>query len=382
MIDTQVVDGLEGVVSHRTQLSEVDGAAGRLVIRGYDVDELVGKVCFEEAAYLLWHGELPTSSPLAALREEMAEARRLPAGIRDWLQGAGREAEGMHALRMGAAMLTLDDPIPDNGDHEVNLQRAARITARIPALVAHHARARRGLAPVEAPAHLGVAASYLYMLEGQEPDPGRVAALDAYLVTVIEHGMNASTFAARVIASTRSDMVSAVTGAIGALKGPLHGGVPGPVLEMLDEIGAPDRAEAWIRAALARGEVIMGFGHRVYKVRDPRAAVLSRVAAQLAAASGDRRLLELTEEVERVTVNVLAEVKPGRDLYANMELYAALVLHGVGIAPELFTPTFAVARTAGWTAHILEQQAANRLIRPQSVYAGPRDRRFVPIGER
>ncbi len=377
MAQVQIARGLEGIVSHATQLSEVDGSAGRLVIRGYDIDQLVGQVSFEEVAHLLWYGDLPTPSQLEALRAHMAEARRLPTPILEWLWGPGRHATGMHALRMGVAMLTLDESRPDDVSPQVNLHRAATVTARVPALIAQHVRARSGQDPGEAPDHLGFAASYLYLLEGREPDPTRVEALDAYLVTVIEHGMNASTFTARVIASTESDMVSALTGAVGALKGPLHGGVPGPVLEMLEGIRTPECAESWVRSALDRGERIMGFGHRVYKVRDPRAEVLSRVAERLAETSGDRRLLDLTHEVERATVRVLQEAKPGRDLYANVELYAALVLHEAGIPPELFTPTFAASRAAGWTAHILEQYGDNRLIRPQSVYVGPRNRRRV-----
>jgi citrate synthase len=241
---------------------------------------------------------------------------------------------------------------------------------------------RQGQPLVEPPDHLGFAAAYLYMLEGREPDPVLAAGLDTYLVAVIEHGMNASTFTARVIAATDSDMVSAVTGAVGALKGPKHGGVPGPVLEMLTEIGTPSRAESWIRAAIGRGDRIMGFGHRVYKVRDPRAPVLASVAETIAQRTGDRQLLELTTEVERTTVKVLSELKPGRDLYANVELYAALVLHAVNVPAEIFTPTFAVGRMAGWTAHILEQYADNRLIRPGSLYVGPRDRTFVPLDQR
>lgn len=377
---TEVAWGLEGVVSHATRLSEVDGSAGRLIIGGYDVRQLVGSVCFEEVAYLLWNGDLPNRSQLADLRERMAVARPLPGPMLDLLAGPAREATGMHALRMAAALLSIDDPSPDAIDPTSSRERAVTITARIPALIAHQYRLSRGL-PICAPRDdLGVAAGYLYMLEGQAPDPTRVEALDAYLVAVADHGMNASTFTARVIASTGSDMVSAITGAVGALKGPLHGGVPGPVLEMLSEIRTPDRAEAWVRAALARGERIMGFGHRVYKVRDPRAEVLGEAAAKLGRVSGDRALLELTQEVERVTVRVLAEEKPGRDLYANVELYAALVLHGVGIPPAVFTPTFAIARTAGWTAHVLEQYADNRLIRPQSVYVGPRDRQILSPG--
>jgi citrate synthase len=289
----------------------------------------------------------------------------------------------MHALRMAAAMLSIDEPDGDDLSPEASLRRAVRITARMPALVAHHYRMRQGWPTFEAPANLGVAAGFLHMLEGREPEPARVAALDAYMVAVIDHGMNASTFTARVIASTGSDMISAITGAIGALKGPAHGGVPGPVLDMVTAIGRADRAESWVRAALERGARIMGFGHRVYKVRDPRAEVLSAAADRLiAAGGGDRALLDLIREVERVTVQVLAEVKPGRDLHANVELYAAVILHSLRIPPVIFTPVFATARTAGWTAHILEQMADNRLIRPQSVYVGPRDRRFQPMSER
>jgi citrate synthase len=220
------------------------------------------------------------------------------------------------------------------------------------------------------------------MLEDREPDPSRVEGLNAYLVAVIEHGMNASTFVARAIASSDSDMVSAITGAVGSLKGPRHGGVPGLVLDMLTDIGTPERAEAWVRAALGRGERIMGFGHRIYRVRDPRAAVLEEAAERLAQQTGDRTLLDLTAEVERVTVKVLGEAKPGRDLYANVELYAALILHAVGIPSEIFTPTFAISRLAGWTAHVLEQRAGNVLIRPESVYVGPRHRVLVPVDHR
>jgi citrate synthase len=288
----------------------------------------------------------------------------------------------MHALRIGAASLSLDEPHADDLSPEINRRLALRITARMPALVAHHYRLHQGQSICEPPDHLGFAAGYLYMLEGREPDPARVDGLNAYLVAVLEHGMNASTFVARAIASSDSDMVSAITGAVGSLKGHRHGGVPGPVLDMLTEIGTLDRAEAWVRAALGRGERIMGFGHRIYKVRDPRAEVLVEAAEKLAGQTGDRTLLDLTAAVERVTVKVLEEVKPGRDLYANVELYAALILHAVGIPSEIFTPTFAMSRIAGWTAHILEQFADNLLIRPESVYIGPYDRTFVPVKQR
>jgi citrate synthase len=381
-MDTEVAHGLKGVVSHATQLSEVDGQAGRLVIRGYGIGELAGKVSFEEAAYLLWHGDLPNRQQLDDVQQEMAAARHLSGPIMDVLRGMACHAIGMHALRMGAAALSLDEPHADHVSPEANRRLALRITARVPTLVAQHYRLHRGLSICEPPDHLGFAAGYFYMLEGREPDPAQVEGLDAYLVTVLEHGMNASTFVARAIASADSDMVSAVTGAVGSLKGPRHGGVPGPVLEMLTEIGTPDRAEAWVRAALGRDERIMGFGHRIYKVRDPRAEVLGEAAEKLAGQMGDRLLLDLTAAVERVTVKVLDEAKPGRDLYANVELYAALILHAVGIPSEIFTPTFAVGRTAGWTSHVLEQFADNLLIRPESVYVGPRGRTFVPINQR
>lgn len=381
--DTEVARGLKGVVSHATQLSEVDGQAGRLIIRGYDIHELAGRVSFEEAAYLLWHGDLPTRAQLDALQREMAAARHLPGPIMDVLRGAARQAMGMHALRMGAATLSLDEPHADDLSQEANRRLALRITARMPALVAHHARLHQGQPICEPPDHLGFAAGYLCMLEGREPDPARVDGLNAYLVTVIEHGMNASTFAARAIASADSDMVSAITGAIGSLKGPRHGGVPGPVLDMLTAIGAPDRAEAWVRAALGRGERIMGFGHRIYKVRDPRAEVLGEAAETMAQQqTGNRTLLDLMAAVERVTVKVLEEARPGHDLYANVELYAALILHAVGIPSELFTPTFAISRTAGWTAHVVEQFADQLLIRPESAYVGPRGRTCVPVEQR
>jgi citrate synthase len=376
-MDIEVARGLKGVVSHATQLSEVDGQSGRLVIRGYDIHELAGRVSFEEAAYLLWHGDLPDRQQLDDVQQEMAAARHLSGPIMDVLRDVAPQATGMHALRMGAASLALDEPHVDDLSPEAN-----RRLARMPALVAHHYRLHQGLSICEPPDHLGFAAGYLYMLEGREPDPARVDGLNAYLVGVLEHGMNASTFVARAIASSDSDMVSAVTGAVGSLKGHRHGGVPGPVLEMLTEIGTLDRAEAWVRAALGRGERIMGFGHRIYKVRDPRAEVVVEAAEKLAWQTGDRKLLDLTAAVERVTVKVLEEVKPGRDLYANVELYAALILHAVGIPSEIFTPTFAMSRTAGWTAHVLEQFADNLLIRPESVYVGPCGRTFVPVNQR
>jgi citrate synthase len=256
------------------------------------------------------------------------------------------------------------------------------LVARVPVIIANYQRLRNGQKPVEPRADLGIAGNYLYGLTGQEPTAETIQGLDTYLVTVADHGMNASTFTARVIGSTASDMVSAVTGAIGALKGPLHGGAPGPALTMIEEIGTPDRAEAWMKDALANGKRIMGFGHRVYKVRDPRAEVLYQAAVKLADESGEREALELARAVEEAGVKVLAEAKPGRNLNTNVEFYTALLLRELGLSPDLFSPTFGIGRTAGWAAHILEHREGGRIIRPQSEYIGPRDLHYQPLEER
>ncbi|MAG36953.1 MAG: citrate synthase/methylcitrate synthase [Dehalococcoidia bacterium] len=378
----QVARGLRGITVAATQIAEVDGARGRLTLRGYDVRELIGRVTFEEVAYLLWHGRLPSRKEYATLRDDMSRARELPDPTIAALRELAPHVSGMHMLRMAAAMLSLDDPDVDSLEIKASLQRAARLQAQLPALIAHTWRLKNGQELVPPKAEHGLAEGFLYMLEGEEPSQARIDGFNAYLSVVAEHGLNASTFTGRVVISTNSDMVSALTAAIGALKGPAHGGVPGPVLHMLEEIGVPEQAEPWIRAELAAGRRIMGFGHRIYKVRDPRAAVLTEAVERMAAATGERTLLELTQAVEQTTVKVLAEVKPDRDLYANVELYAALTLHTVGIPSELFTSLFAIGRTAGWTTHMLEQLSDNDLMRPIAVYVGPYDRQWQPLDER
>ncbi len=364
--------GLDGVVAAQTRLSHVDGQAGRLIIGGYELGELAGRVSFEEAAHLLWCGALPSRDELAALRREMSGLRELPGEAMRVVKAAA-QAPPIDALRMACATLSLDLANPDDIAPGADLQAAKVLTARFPTVVAAHARLSAGKEPIAPRADLSLAANFLYMVHGKEPDPIAAKAVDTYWVTVIDHGMNASTFAARVIASTRSDMVSAVTGAIGALKGPLHGGAPGPVLDMLKDIKTADRAERWVRDELAAGRRIMGFGHRVYKVRDPRAAVLSKVADELSSAAlEDRRLFDLARAVEQTAVKVLEEVKPGRNLRTNVEFFTALVLQAVGLQPRSFVATFACGRVAGWCAHIIEQHAEDHLIRPQSEYVGPR----------
>ena len=364
-----VNSGLEGVVAAQTKLSHVDGERGELVIGGFPVGELAERATFEETTWLLWHGDLPSSRQLQEFRAELAARRTLaPAAAALVRECARAGADPMDALRMvaGTISLTSDD--------------AATIVAQCPTIVAAFWRLRGGAEPIPPRADFGHAANFLYMLGGEVPDAERVRGLETYLNTVIDHGLNASTFTARVIISTGSDLVSAVVGALGALKGPLHGGAPGPALDMVFEIGDASRAEAMLRRKIEAGEKLMGFGHRVYKVRDPRADVLAIAAERMYTRAGDMSLYTLAREVERIALRLLEEYKPGRRLQTNVEFYTALLLHGLGLEVPLFTPTFAIGRVSGWIAHALEQRAANRIIRPQSEYVGPyRNLRYASL---
>jgi citrate synthase len=383
-MDTKPMDtkqGLDGVVAATTRLSSVDGEAGVLLIAGFPVEDLAPLATFEETTYLLWNGVLPGASELAAFSRRLAARRALPAATLDLLRAAAvRRVPVMDALRMAAGTLSLADGVGEDPRED-----AVTLVAAFPAIVATYWRLLEGKEPLEPRSDLGHTASFLHLLSGEEPAPERVRGLETYLNTVIDHGFNASTFTARVIVSTRSDLISAVTGAVGALKGPLHGGAPGPALDMVFEIGSADRAEAVLREKLARGERLMGFGHRVYRVRDPRADVLAEAAERFyenGGGGGDIALYQLARSVEATALRLLREHKPDRPLDTNVEFYTALLLHGLGLPTELFTPTFAVSRVAGWTAHALEQLAHGRLIRPQSEYVGERDRRWVPLEAR
>src|SRR5215471_18628983 len=366
--------GLDGVVAAQTRLSNVDGQNGVLIIGGYELKELAGKVTFEEAAHLLWKGRLPTADEREDLTRAIAAQRALPETTMDLVREAAKKgAPPIDTLRMACAALSLDLRNPNDISPGADFDNAKMLVARFPTVIAAHTRLVAGQEPIAPRNDLSLAANFLYMVFGKEPDPIAAKALDTYWVTVIDHGMNASTFTARVIASTRSDMVSAVTGAIGALKGPLHGGAPGPVLDMLVHIGSLDRAEEWLGAELDAGRRIMGFGHRVYKVRDPRAEVLSRVAEEMAGAElEDRRLFDLARGVEQIALRVLDQRKPGRNLKTNVEFYTALVLQSLGLEPRSFVAMFACGRVAGWCAHVIEQHAEDHLIRPQSAYVGQR----------
>lgn len=373
--------GLEGIVAAQTRLSSVDGKAGELIIAGFPVEELAGKASFEEVVYLLWNDALPNQEQLAAFKHQLAQQRALPQATIDLLRAAAADqADVMDALRMGASTLSLE--LADQPGLDALHRDAVALVTRFPTIVATYWRLLHNQEPVAPRDDLSLAANYLYTLSGEEPSAERVRGLETYLNTVSDHGLNASTFTARVIISTESDMISAITGAIGALKGPLHGGAPGPALDMVFEIGEASRAEAIMRAKLERGERLMGFGHRVYKVRDPRAEVLSQAAERMYRADGDMKLYDLTRSVEQTAIKLLDEFKPGRNLRTNVEFYTALLLYGLDLETALFTPTFAIGRVAGWTAHCLEQMLHNRIFRPQSVYTGTKDRRYVPLGQR
>lgn len=347
--------GLEGVVVADTRLSDVDGERGRLVVAGRDVERLAGEVSFEETAALLW--ETDAEATRAGIAEGRARAFERLAGLGDALA----LPDGMDALRASVGHLS----------GEAGFGGPAALTGAVATLAAAWARRRRGERPVPPDPSRGHAADYLRMVTGADPRPELATALDTYLVTVADHGMNASTFAARVVASTGSDLVSAVVAAIGALKGPLHGGAPGPVLDMLDAIATPDLAAAWIEGELLAGRRLMGMGHRIYRVRDPRAAVLERAMARLIDAGLESRRLDLARAVERAAEGALRQKHPDRPLRANVEFYTAVLLDAIGLDRAEFTPTFAVGRTAGWAAHVAEQRATGRLIRPASRYVGP-----------
>jgi citrate synthase len=394
---TGIARGLAGVAVTETRLSEVDGEAGRLTLAGYPLEDLAPRAEFEETLFLLWHDRLPGPGELADLTRSLAERRRLPAPTLSVLRAAAAmDATPMDALRMAAATLGL----ADDGLHacqlvahpaETNRLRALRFVAALPVIVAAYHRLRDGLEPVPPDRRLGHAANYLWMLSAVRPTPERVRALTTYLNATSDHGMNASTFTARVIASTRSCLSSALVGALGALKGPLHGGAPGPVLDMILELlrTAQDEGETleavtlrFVRREISRGGRIMGFGHRIYRVRDPRADVLAAALVGLSPAPETREVVRAARVVEEVVLRALAEAKPGRPLHTNVEFYTALLLHALGLESSLFSPTFAVARVSGWTAHVLEQIAEDRLIRPDVVYAGARGRRFADADAR
>ncbi|MGO4673741.1 citrate synthase/methylcitrate synthase [Bosea sp. 2YAB26] len=355
-------DGLENVVAAQTVLSDVDGAAGQLVIRGHRLDDLAGRVTFAEAAQLMLTGFFDALPPGDAFEAALGQGRVDVFGEVASLDETLVRRAPVEALRALMARLA------DGDDAATALRLLAAPAVFTPAII----RLQRGLAPIMPDGRLGHSADILRMMRGEAASPAQAAALDTYLVTVCDHGLNASTFAARVVASTQAGLGSAVLAGLSALKGPLHGGAPGPVIDMLDQIGEVGNARAWLEAALQRGDRLMGFGHRVYRVRDPRADALKRAIRQLDTDSGR---LAYAEAVEQAALAILRERKPNRALQTNVEFYTALLLEALAFPPDSFTCVFAMGRTIGWIAHAREQVAGGRLIRPQSTYVGPAPRR-------
>ncbi len=361
--------GLDDVIVGRSAISWVGGETGDLVYRGFDVRDLVPGVPYESIVHLLLYGDPPSADPSHEVGRELAARRDAPPSTERVVDALPVGLPPLEALRTILSSLGTG-----SYGYPPTREQGFDLIARTPTLLARYVRRSRGLAPVPPRADLGHAANFLWMLFGAAPEAPRVAALDGYLALLADHGMNASTFALTIAISAQSDLVSAATGALGTLKGPVHGGAPSRVSDMLDSIGAADRAESWIRDRLARKEVLYGFGHRAYKTEDPRAVVLHGIARSVA----DPHRLALAEAVEAIALAELRREKPGARLYTNVEYYSAVVLEGIGLPRELFTPTFAVARTAGWTAHALEQAADNRLIRPDVEYVGPPKGRVWP----
>jgi citrate synthase len=374
---SQFARGLEGVIANETRLGDVRGQEGQLIYCGYEINELAGKVSFEEVVYLLWNNRLPKQAELTEFKRQLADERELPAQVVEFIKSTPRTALPIDVLRTAVSMLGLHDPTLLLDDSlEANQRRAIAILAKVSVIVAYFHRARNGLELPKIRKDLGEAAHFLYLLDGTEPSPKKVETLDVAYVLHAEHGMNASTFSARVTVSTLTDIYSAMTAAIATLKGPLHGGANEGVIHMLQEIGDPKNVDAYVEKALAEKKRIMGIGHRVYKVLDPRAPHLQRMAVELSSELGEPKWIAMSERIA-------ALMKEKKGLYANVDFYSATVYYSLGIPTDLFTPLFAISRTGGWTAHILEQLSDNRLYRPLSQYVGePVGRQFVPIEQR
>jgi citrate synthase len=368
--------GLEGVVANTTRLSDVIGDKGQLIYAGYDINELAGKVSYEEVVYLLWNNRLPNRAELERCSNQLRSERKLPEGIVDFVKNAPKNAAPMDVMRTAVSMLGVYDPTVREATLERGKERARSITAKIGVIAAYFHRARNGkpLPPVRE--DLGEAAHFLYLMCGEEPSKEAADTLDVAFVLHADHGMNASTFSARVTISTLSDMYSAITSAIGTLKGPLHGGANEGVIQMLEEIGDEKNVDAYIEKKLAAKEKIMGIGHRVYKTLDPRAPHLRAMAIKLGEKIGEAKWIKMSERIAEL-------MKQKKNLNANVDFYSATVYYSLGIPTDLFTPVFAIARCSGWCAHVLEQLEDNRLYRPLSEYVGaPVGKKVVPLDER
>jgi citrate synthase len=368
--------GLADVVAASTSISDVDGRAGRLFYRGYDIHDIAGRISFEECVHLLQRGTLPKQDELDELTAELADGRGYGAVATTLLPYVVRSGTPMEALRTLVSALSIDDPDAADLSIEADRRKATRLVAQLPMVVAAYEAERRGHQLADPDPKLGIAANFLLQITGQQPSDRVAEIFDECLVLHADHTMNASTFTARVIAATLSDMHSSVTGAMGALRGPLHGGANEAVMKTLTSIeGDVENVDDFVRAELDAGRKLMGFGHRVYKTEDPRATHLRKMSEELAGLTGDSRFYEMSRRMEQVVLDT-------KGLYPNVDFFAASVYHALGIPTDLFTPVFAISRMSGWTAHVIEQHEDNRLIRPDSEYTGPRDQHWVPVDRR
>jgi citrate synthase len=364
--------GLEGVIAGETAVSTVSGG---LKYRGYSIEDLGEHASFEEVAFLLLHGELPNAEQLDDFQKRLGAAAQVPKEVMEAVRSLPASASPMDVMRSGCSLLAAWEPELDDNSHDANVHKAERLLAQLPVVMAARHRMKQGKEPVPAESGLSLAANCLHMLFRAEPPEGHVRALDVTLILYAEHEYNASTFAARVIVSTLSDMHSGIVGAIGALKGPLHGGANERVMDVLNEVGSSKNAEPWVRAALDKKQRIMGFGHRVYKDGDPRAVYLKKLCGELATETGNEEVEAIAEVLERV-------VREEKGLPPNLDWPAGRLYHYLGLPIELYTPLFVLSRTSGWCAHIIEQLDNNRLIRPRARYIGPVDRPWLPIAKR
>jgi len=368
-------EGLEGVIAGKSELSYVDGKKGVLLYRGYNIKELAEHCSFEETAYLMWHGKLPNSEELREIKYDFAVHHPTTAEIQFMLSHYPTSSPPMSVLRTAVSMLGLYDPRAESDSTRTNLAMAAELTAQVASIVANFHRMRTGKPPVPPEPRMSHAGNFLHAMSGEKPDELSERVFDTCLTLHIDHGFNASTFTGRVIASTLSDIYSAVSGAMGALRGPLHGGANTKVMLMLQEIGEPGKAREYVKNLLSAKKKIMGFGHRVYKTEDPRATILRKWCRELGKLKGQQQWADIQAEIEDVLMKE-------KGLYCNVDFYSASVYYLLGVPLDLFTPIFAVARVVGWTAHILEQYADNRIIRPRCDYTGNKELKFVPIDER
>jgi citrate synthase len=367
--------GLRGVAAATSSISDVNGEKGELIYQGYNIHDLAEHASFEEVVFLLWNKRLPNRNELAELEQSLRASYGVPAELIALMKQFPREADPIDVLRTAISALEFYDSNSRDISRDTSLKTAIRLTAQFPTIVAATDRIRRGLEPVEPLSSLNIAANFLYMLRGEQPSERDARIFDVCLTLHADHELNASTFTARVVAGTLADMYAAVTAAIGALSGPLHGGANTAVMKTLLEIGSVENVEPYVKKALAEKRKMMGFGHAVYKTEDPRATHLRKFSKQAGEAAGDSKWYEMSRKVEEVMMRE-------KGLYPNVDFYSASTYYMMGIPLDLYTPIFAVSRISGWTGHILEQYADNKLIRPRAEYIGPRDLPFVPIGER